>query len=236
MASSRPKTAFLQGMTSGAPFIFVVAPFSLLFGVVATEAGFSILETIGFSVLVIAGAAQFAAVQVMIEDAPTLIVVLTALAVNMRMAMYSASLAVHLRGATLMQRLMVSYLNVDQSYAAGVAKFEAEPEMALEERIAFFFGVMAPIAPMWYLFTLIGAIAGAAIPPEYALDFALPLCFIAMFSPMLKTAAHLAAAFTSVVMSLLLVWLPFSSGLLVAAALAMIVGAQVELRMKGRAA
>ena len=233
MTSSRPKSAFLQGAASGAPFLFVVGPFSMLFGVVATEAGLNVLETMGFSFLVIAGAAQFAAVQVMTEQAPTIIVILTALAVNMRMAMYSASLAVHLRGSTLRQRMLISYLNVDQSYAASVAKFESEPEMTVSERVAFFFGVMAPITPVWYSCTFLGAMIGAAIPTDYSFEFALPLCFIAMFSPMLKTPAHLAAAFTSVVVSLSLAWMPFSSGLLVAAFSAMIVGAQVELRSQG---
>jgi hypothetical protein len=66
---------------------------------------------------VIAGASQFAALQLMSENAPTLIVVASALAVNLRMAMYSAALAPHLGPASLKDRALIAYMNVDQSYA-----------------------------------------------------------------------------------------------------------------------
>ena len=92
MASSSVKSAYRQGIRDGAPFILVIVPFSMLFGVIATEAGLSVFETLSFSVVVIAGAAQFTALQLMGEDAPTLVVLASALAVNLRMAMYSASL------------------------------------------------------------------------------------------------------------------------------------------------
>ncbi len=78
---------FWQGMKAGSPFIIVVVPFGLLFGVVATEAGLNLVETMSMSFLVIAGASQFAALSLMQENAPLLIILGTALAVNMRMAM-----------------------------------------------------------------------------------------------------------------------------------------------------
>ncbi|MDP7149776.1 MAG: AzlC family ABC transporter permease, partial [Paracoccaceae bacterium] len=85
---SQVNGAFWSGFRQGLPFILVIVPFALLFGVIATEAGLSIVETLGFSVVVIAGAAQFTALQLMTEQAPTLIVLASALAVNLRMAMY----------------------------------------------------------------------------------------------------------------------------------------------------
>ena len=45
--------------------MLVVAPFGLLFGTVGTDAGLSTLEVMAFSVLVIAGASQFAALQLL---------------------------------------------------------------------------------------------------------------------------------------------------------------------------
>ena len=101
MTSTSVKSAYKQGFRDGAPFILVIVPFSMLFGVLATEAGLSIFETLSFSVVVIAGAAQFTALQLMGEDAPTLVVLASALAVNLRMAMYSASLSPHIGGAPL---------------------------------------------------------------------------------------------------------------------------------------
>ena len=229
MPSSTPKTAYWRGVRDGAPFLLVVGPFALLFGVVATEAGLNLAQVMGFSILVIAGASQFAAIQLMTDNAPTLIVLATALAVNLRMAMYSASLTPHLGAAPLWQRALMAYFLVDQSYAVSTVRFEKHPDMALSAKVAYFFGVVTPICPMWYVLTLVGAVAGTKIPPEFALDFAVPITFLAIIAPMLRTIAHVAAALTSIAISLLLAFLPYNLGLLAAAATAMAVGAQVEL-------
>ena len=52
----RGKRAFLLGMRDGAPFNLVVVPFGLLFGVAASNAGWSVLQIGAMSVFVIAGA------------------------------------------------------------------------------------------------------------------------------------------------------------------------------------
>lgn len=228
------KRAFLHGIRDSLPFLVVVMPFAMLFGVAATETGLSVAQTFVFSIAVIAGAAQFAAVQLMADNAPVLIIVATALAVNLRMAMYSASLAPYLQGVPLWKRAAMSYLLVDQSYAIGLAKFESSPEMSAPDRVAYFSGTMLFNVPLWYAGTLVGALVGAQIPPEYALDFAVPITFLALIGPMLKTAAHMMAALTSVSVALALAFIPYNLGLMMAAVAAMIVGAQIELMVERR--
>ncbi len=224
-------SAYWQGFRAGAPFVLVVAPFGLLFGVVATEAGLDIFQTMAMTVLVIAGASQFAAVQLLADGAPVFIAVLTGLAVNMRMAMYSAALTPHLGKAGLWKRALVSYFMVDQTYAVSVAKYEQQPKMGMAEKLAFYFGAVTPICPLWYGFTYVGVVAGAAIPPEYALDFAVPITFIALVAPSMRSLPHLAAAFVSVTVSLALAWMPYNSWLLIAAVMAMMTGAALEKRL-----
>ncbi len=226
------KRALLRGIKDSIPFVLVVAPFALLFGVVASEAGLTVTQSLGFSIVVIAGASQLAAVQLMAESAPTLIIIATALTINLRMAMYSASLAPYLRGIPLWKRAVMSYLLVDQTYALSLTKYETEPQMGNAAKVAYYLGTMVFITPAWYGFTVLGAVSGSQIPPEFALDFALPIAFLAMIAPMLKTAAHVAAAFTSIIVALLLAFIPYNLGLLVAAVCAMMVGAQVELMLQ----
>ncbi len=129
--SNPTKSPFWSGYRDCSPFILVVAPFGLLFGAVATEAGFNLLETMSMTILVIAGAAQFTALALLEEQAPTIIVVVTALAVNLRMAMYSAALVPHLGKASLGKRLLASYFMVDQTFAVSIKKYESEPGWAL---------------------------------------------------------------------------------------------------------
>ena len=215
------------------PFLLVIGPFALLFGVVAVEAGLDVPQAVGMSVVVIAGSAQFTAVQLLSESASVWVAILAALAVNLRMAMYSASLQPHLGSAPLWQRVIVSYLNFDVSYALGIAHFDERPERPTKQKVVYFLGTIALTAPLWVVGTLIGAAAGGALPDSALIDFAMPILFLAIVAPMLKTLAHLAAAVSSAIAAMLLFWLPTGIGLLIAAAIAMAVGAEIE-RRRGR--
>lgn len=236
MASTTPKKAYAEGIRAGLPFLIVVTPFGMIFGVIGMEAGLNIAEVMGFSVLVIAGGAQITALQLMQDNAPTVIVLATALAVNARMAMYSASMAPHIGTAPFWQKALISYLLVDQSYAASVLKYEDEPQWTVSEKVAYFLGTITPVAPMWYLGTLAGALAGQAIPESWSLDVAVPLAFLAIVAPGLRTPAHMAAAFVALVASLLLAWMPFSTGVIAAGVLGMIAGAETERALARRTA
>lgn len=228
------KSAYWAGVRDGAPFLLMAVPFATLFGVIATDAGLTLAQAMGFTVLVIAGAAQFAALQMMVENASIAFVLLAALAVNLRMAMYSASLVPYLGAAPLWQRACVAYLNFDQTFITAIARYEARPKMTISDRIAYFLGVATPITPFWIGMTYVGIVAGQAIPDAWALDFILPIMFLAMVAPMLKSPAHVAAAAVSVSVGLLLVNMPAGTGLLIAAATAMLTGAVVEVWMERR--
>ena len=231
MTAATQKSVFLRGLRDGSPFLLVAVPFAALFGVSAMEAGLSLSQAMGFSVLVIAGASQFAALQMIVDNAGIALTLLAALAVNLRMAMYSASLVPYLGAAPLWKRAVAAYLMFDQSYIASLARYEAEPAMSVPDRVRYYFGVAMAIAPAWVVATWAGAVLGARIPQEAALDFALPITFIAMVAPMLRTLAHVAAALVSVVVALALAGLPSGSGLLIAAACAMVAGVLVEERL-----
>jgi len=92
--------------------------------------------------------------------------------------------------------------------------------------------VAAPIVPFWYGSTIVGAWLGKGIPDSLALDFAIPITFLAIITPMLRTPAHIAAAVVAVAASLMLTWLPYSMGVLLAGFAGMITGAYVELRLE----
>lgn len=233
MSGTTPSSSpFWLGIRDAAPFLLVVAPFSLLFGVVATEAGLDLAATLGFSIVVIAGAAQFTAVSLLTEQAPVWLAIITALAVNLRMAMYSASLTPYLGAAPLWKRAVVAYFMVDQTYACSVARFEQFPQWTLAQRFSYFIGTVLPVCPLWYVLTGVGAMVGTAIPDWMALDFALPICFLAMIGPMLRTLPHLIAALVSVLLALAFMGLPAGVGLILAALIAMIAGAQAEIWME----
>lgn len=233
MADNGVKSSFWRGVRDGLPFLAVVIPFALLFGVLATEAGLSVFEALSFSIVVIAGASQFTALQLMSDHAPTLVALFSALAVNLRMAMYSASITPHLGPLPLWKRALVSYFLVDQTYALAILEYERR-EMSLAEKFAYFLGCAVPVCIFWYIATLVGAVAGGAIPTEFGLDFALPIAFLAMIGPMLRTPAHVAAALVAALLALALAWLPFNLALLAGGIGGMMAGAQTEVILERR--
>lgn len=220
--------SFRAGFLQALPFLLVLVPFALLFGVVATAAGLDILQVMGFSVLVLAGASQFTALQLMTDHAPVLIVLASALAINLRMAMYSASMTPWIGAAPAWQRALVAYVLIDQTYGLAMQRFERRPELPLPHRMAYLAGATPVLCLPWIGFTYVGATAGSLIPADWPLDFAVPITFLAMIAPMLRTRAHVAAAVTAIIAALALSGLPTGTGVLIAGPLGMIAGALVE--------
>ena len=228
--SNSGRSPFTRGIVAGIPFLLAAGPMGLVFGLVATEAGLKLYEVMSMSVVVIAGAAQLTALAQMHDAAPVGLVILAGLLVNLRLAIYSASLAPHLGRAPLWKRALAAYVMVDQVYALSSVEFQQRPAAPVGQKLAFFFGTALPMCLGWYLFSFLGAAVGQAIPPSWGLDAAVPIAFVALVAPMTRTLAHLSAVMTSVVVALLLAPLPYNLELMVAALSAMAVGAEVERR------
>ena len=94
-ASSR--AAFVAGVKATAPVLLALVPFALAFGTMAAGSGLSTLEALAMSVFVFAGAAQLAMIPLISAGASVAVIVLTVLVINLRMTLYSASLAPHFR-------------------------------------------------------------------------------------------------------------------------------------------
>ena len=235
MASVPNQRAFWHGVRDTLPFLLVIVPFGMLFGVLAAEAGWSLAEVMGMSVLVIAGASQFTALQLLHEHAPLGIAIATALAVNLRFAMYSASIAPHIGAAPAWQRVLAAYFVVDQTYGVAIVRFErAAADGAAARSWPTSSAGRLDLLPL-VLCDLGGrGRRAAAIPAGLALDFAVPVTFIALTAPALRSLPHLAAAVVSVTVALALSRLPYSLWLIAASLAAMATGALVEIWQERR--
>lgn len=228
------RRAFWLGVRDALPFLLVIVPFGLLFGVLASEAGWRLPETLAMSAVVIAGASQFTALQLLGEHAPLVICILAPLAINLRMAMYSASLAPEIGGAKRWQRALMAYGLTDQTYGTVINRYARSPGMTMPEKVAHYFGALVPICVPWWLATWAGAVLGSAIPAGLALDFAVPITFIALFAPALRSRPQIAAAVVSAGVALALSWMPWNLWLIFAAGAGMATGAAVELMQERR--
>lgn len=206
------------GLVATLPVLIAVAPFGLIFGVVARESGLDLVQTMAMTALVIAGASQLAALQLLADGAPALVAVLAGLVVNLRMAMYSASLALHLGRAPLAIRALAALTLHDQAYALSLARYHRRPGEPLADRLGFYFGVGALTSSVWIAMSLVGATLGRALPAGVDLGFVVPVAFIAIMAPMLRGRTAFAVAGVAAAVSVGLAGLPFALGLLVGAA------------------
>ena len=96
---SLTKRSMLAGARDVAPILLGIVPFGLVAGAAVIDAGFGLIEAVGMSLLVNAGASQIAATTLFAEGAPLAVVLGTALVVNARMFIYSISIAPALASA-----------------------------------------------------------------------------------------------------------------------------------------
>ncbi|MBW3661782.1 MAG: AzlC family ABC transporter permease [Actinobacteria bacterium] len=221
------------GAVDVTPILIGVIPFGLLAGVTATDIGLGVLEASGFSVIVFAGAAQLAAIDLLGRDAAVPIVIATALIINLRMLMYGASLAPYLAHEPRWRRAGVAYVLTDQSYALAVVRYDAgEP---LRTRIAYYLGVAVPMWLSWQAATLVGAAAGNTIPESVPLSFAIPLMFLALLQPAVKDPATTWAAVVAGTVAVVAAPLPANLGLPLAAVSGIVAGTTISSRRRGTA-
>ncbi len=216
------------GVRAESPLLVGVFPFGMIYGALARDAGLSPLASQLMSSVVFGGASQFVAAKLIGEAAPGLVVVLTIAVVNLRHMLYSASVAEHVRALPMRWKVLLSYLLTDEAYAASIVHYESEG--VRPESHWFFLGAGLALWTVWQVSTALGILMGAAIPPSWRLEFALPLTFIAMVAPGLKDLPMVAAALGAGAAALLAYGLPYKLGLIAAALTGIAVGTLLEKR------
>ena len=218
--------AFRQGAHSVLPLTSGVVPFGLITGVTAIGMGLSPADAIGMTLLFYSGSAQMVVMQLMQSGALPVTMVVTALVINLRFLMYSASLAPHLSHLPRRHKWPMAYLLSDQSFALCSLKMSSG-ELG---RFAFHYYAGTAIT-MWFgwnLSVLAGMYLGAGIPEDWSLGFAIPLSFLALLIPSIRNRATLGAALTGGLLAVLAVDLPYNLGLLAGALGGIIAGLTLE--------
>jgi 4-azaleucine resistance transporter AzlC len=211
-----PRNAFISGLRSISPFIVGLVPFAIVTGVTAITAGLSPVQAVVMSALVFAGAAQLTAIDLIGKTGPLAVVLVTPIIVNLRLLMYSASIAPHLRKLSIPWKLVCAFGLTDPTYAVSLAEYRNGQKM-IPTRGWFFLGTAVGLWGTWQVGTAIGAVAGHQWPNALPLGFAVPLGFLALLVPTLEDESSVVAAALGGGSAVLLSGLPFQLGLIVAA-------------------
>jgi predicted branched-subunit amino acid permease len=199
-----------------------VAPFGLVTGVAMVAGGIPPLQAIAMSLVVYAGASMLAATQLLAGGAPVVVVVLTALFINLRFMIYSASMRQHLASLPTGWRVAAGYFLADNAYGLCIARFAEHPERP--GKAGYYFGAALPVWFTWQATVGAGVLLGAGLPAQWRLDFAAPLAFIALTIPLLRDRAMVAAALAAAVTAVAAWSLPMRLGIAIAALVGLATG------------
>jgi 4-azaleucine resistance transporter AzlC len=233
MLSSRAE--FLNGVKAELPILLGVLPFGMIYGVLALQAGLQPAPALAMSSIVFAGSSQFIGTQLMVQGAGGFVIIATTFVVNLRHALYSASVAPFIKHVPLRWKVLLAYLLTDEAYAVIITRFTQPGSSAALNKHWFYFGAGLTLWSSWQISTAIGIFVGQLIPESWSLDFTLALTFIALVVPNLKDRASGAAALSAGIMAAFSYAWPYKLGLFAAALVGIAVGMLVEQR-KNRSA
>ena len=221
--------ALRRGFRDVVPLLLGVVPFALVVGVAAGNAGLDLELAIGMSVVVFAGASQLAALELLRTDAPILVVIVTAVIINLRMFMYSASIAPYFKDFAAKWKAGLAYVLTDQAYALSIARFETDEAVSRRE---YYLGAAVPLWVVWQIMTVVGVVVGASVPDRWGLDFAVPLVFLALLVPAVDDRPTMVAALFAGAVAVLGAGWPLNLGLPAGATVGILAGATAERVMR----
>jgi 4-azaleucine resistance transporter AzlC len=223
-AAATRRGEFWDGVKATLPLEIGAIPFGIIFGAVAVTSGLSAGAAAAMSAFVFAGSAQFIAAGLVAGGAGLFIIVLTTFVVNLRHALYAASLAPHMKGLPQRWLVPLGFWLTDESYVVVIARYQkADPS---PYKHWFYLGSAVFMYAGWQVWTWIGIVAGRAIPDpqSWGLDFALVVTFIGMIVPGVRTRSMAASVAAAAISALAFNGLPNKLGLLAAALLGVAAG------------
>jgi predicted branched-subunit amino acid permease len=176
-------------------------PFGLAFGIACADAGLSTWQASAFSLLVFAGSAQFAAIEVIGDGGSALAAVAAGLLLNLRSLAFGMAMATALSGPWW-KRAAWSQFMIDESTAVGSAQTDDR-----WRRYGYLCAGLTIFAT-WNVTTFIGAAAlssSGEVLTTWGIDSTIPAAFLALLWPRLADAGQRRTALAGGIVALALV-------------------------------
>ena len=215
-----------EGMRDFLPLSVGLVPWAMVTGIAMRSIGLSPLEAMGMNLLVYAGTAQLGALPLIAAGAPLWLIMLTALALNLRFVIFSAAIAPVFHDSSFARRLASSYLLVDGLFAVGVDKLlKAEDP---HWRWGYYIAPSAFNWCVWQGCTALGIFGAEFVPRDWSLEFMVTIALMVMVLPMVRTRPMLVAALVGGLGAVLLRGLPLRLGVVAGIALGIAAGFAAE--------
>jgi len=225
---------FTQRIGAGFVAALTFVPSTLLlgaiFGASTGAVGISAPAAVVMSVVVWSGAGQFAALPLWSEGGG--VVVLSALALSLRVTLITASMAPMLVGRPRWLRAALAFCVTDENYALAVTQQRSVLHPG------YLFGSWLPLYGSWVIGTIVGVVLGAGVPAEWIgpLKAVFPLVFLVLTVLLCTSVALALVAVLGGVLSIAFaMYLPNGWNIVSAGLIASLVGIPLE-RLLGRPA
>lgn len=210
--------------SDGLGIIASATGFGLVYGLAARAAGFSPLEASAMSVLVFAGASQFAAVGYVAGGFSWVgIVILTAF-INARHFLYAAALTPYLSGTPRPTRAALAHVLTDEAFALSIAHFR---RLGRADLRGYWWAALVTTFVPWNLATIVGVVVGGGIPDpaRLGLDVIFPAAMAGLAIGLMTGRREVVAALVGAVIAVgvSLAWDP-AAGILAGGLLGPLVG------------
>ena len=216
---------FWKGALDMLPLSFAVIPWGILAGSVAINTGLSVMQALGMSVLVFAGAAQLVSLSMLSAGASILSIVLTIFFLTSQHFIYALQLRHHALKLPLFKRVLLGFLLTDELYATAMLR---EPDYSYRYLIGAGFSFYVS----WVAFSTVGIYLARIVPDLSALhlDFSIVVIFIVMAILVMKDHLAIIGMTISALLAVCFSWLKFDAAILAAGMIGMAITAMLDIK------
>lgn len=219
----------LQGARDMTPMVIGIIPFGLAVGATIASSSVEVGVGLASAPIILAGAAQLTTVEMLDAGANPIVIIASALLINLRILLYSTSLAPWFAGAPLRQRLLLAIPVIDQTHLVAMPRFE-RGDLDLGGRIAYYSGGGGWLIAAWLGSQSFALLVGAGLPPAARLDMAAPLVLVGLIAKSVATRPAVVTAAVAAIVAGVGAGLPFNAATLVAIVVAIAAGVMTERR------
>jgi predicted branched-subunit amino acid permease len=180
---------FRRGFVGLLPLWAGAIPSGIAFGVAARDVGLSAVQTQVMSLTVFSAAAQLSATTLWAAGSSTVVLVLTAMALNAHLPLLGLAVGRQVRPAGAI-RWLTGWLLTDGAFGIALGQGRL--------RLPTLIGAGASMYLSFNAGTAIGATAGTTIPAhvlkDFGIDLVAPLTFLAVLAPLIRTRVMLVVA------------------------------------------
>lgn len=226
MTASPFRAGAREGFHTFLPVSVGLIPWALVTGMAMISSGLTPVQAMGMNVIVFAGTAQLGTLPLISIGAPLWLIVVTALALNLRFVIFSAAIAQGFRGVGAPLRWYSGHLLTDGVFACCLDKMQKVDDPRW--RLGYYLAPSLWSWGLWQVFALVGVLAAGSIPKNWSLEFMATIALLVLLVPLAKQRPMLVSALASGATAVFLRGMPLRLGLIVAIVVGILAGFAAE--------